>query len=66
MDESDQATDREIKDRELLMNVKKPVGPEATGYCLNCEVRVQKDQRWCDIYCKEDWEARVHLGNKGG
>ena len=58
MDESDQATDREIKDREMLMKLKKPEGPKATGFCLNCEEPLAPNIRWCDLFCQRDWLAR--------
>jgi hypothetical protein len=29
-----------------------------TGYCLNCGEAIRKDWRWCDQYCRDDYEHR--------
>ena len=50
----DQASDREQLDRDLAQ--RKPAGPAATGYCLNCGEPV--DGRWCNPECREDWSKR--------
>jgi hypothetical protein len=34
---------------------KKPA-PQATGFCLNCGVPVEKGRRWCGAECRDDWE----------
>ena len=31
---------------------------EPTGKCLNCGVSLQKNKRWCDLYCQHDWNLR--------
>lgn len=35
---------------------RKPEGPVATGWCLNCEKETPEGRRWCDTDCRDDWE----------
>lgn len=42
--------------RRSALSQKKPEGPEATGYCLNCEARLGPNRRWCDAPCRDDWQ----------
>lgn len=44
---------------------RKPTGPEATGFCLNCGVALfTKPQRtallprWCDTNCRDTWQRK--------
>lgn len=30
--------------------------PAATGACLFCEEPLDKPKRWCDSYCRDDWQ----------
>jgi hypothetical protein len=32
--------------------------PAATGQCLNCQADLPPNLRWCDIDCRDDWQAR--------
>ena len=36
---------------------RKPEGPKATGKCLWCDEATGKDQRWCDAWCRDQWQA---------
>lgn len=36
-------------------------GPEETGKCLSCGEPVA-GRRWCDIGCRDDWEADQRRG----
>lgn len=45
----------EIFRREALSQ-RKPEGPAAIGYCLNCEAHLAPKQRWCDAHCRDDYE----------
>ena len=42
--------------RQEALTTRKPEGPAATGYCLNCEAHLAPRQRWCDVACRTDWE----------
>ena len=54
MDESDWATDREMKDREICLKQRKPTLPEC-GACYNCNEPI-KAGLFCDRDCREDYE----------
>lgn len=55
--------DRASGDVELFNAVaaayRKPEGPKATGFCLNCEEAVEEGRRFCNFDCMTDWERRV-------
>lgn len=36
-----------------------PTGPEANGYCYNCNEKLESAQRWCDAACRDDWEKAI-------
>jgi hypothetical protein len=59
----DQATDREMQDRELaLMNVRASAGTlptlTANGKCYNCDEHVSDGATFCDSDCRDDWQLR--------
>lgn len=58
MDISDTATEREERDRDIALQLRKPAGPAATGACLNCDAPLPPGARWCDCDCRHDWERR--------
>lgn len=75
MDEVDRAQlEIEIHQLSLINNREKPATIEATGYCLNCDEKLEPcpkaiedqeqsiPQRWCDEDCRDDWEARETNG----
>lgn len=37
---------------------RKPVGPAATGGCLNCDEPVAVGCRWCGADCLFDWQRQ--------
>ena len=58
----DKATEFEELDRDLALRMRRPGGPVACGYCLNCDAQLPDGQRWCDDDCRDDWQARVGGG----
>jgi len=54
----DQASDRELLDRELALKRRKPAGPPPCGFCHNCNDPLPPNLRFCDGNCREDWEYR--------
>ena len=42
--------------RKAALSQRKPEGPEATGFCFNCEARLRAGLRWCDVACRDDWQ----------
>ena len=60
--------DRAQKDIETLAALaehhkQEPTAKE-TGYCLFCGEPLEKGRRWCDAYCRDDWEKLNKM--KGG
>jgi hypothetical protein len=53
----DQATDKEMRDRELAIKAARSQNKaiEFTGRCLSCEEHIDKG-RFCDAACREDFE----------
>ena len=63
MDEADRAQ----MDMEQYSSVRKQQeeSPKSTGYCLYCGEKLKnKDQRWCDKDCRDDWEREWKLKKK--
>ena len=59
MDELDLLTEREeLAGPARIAASRKPVGPEATGRCLNCDEHVPTGSRWCNAECFSDWQKR--------
>jgi len=59
-DESDQATEREMRDTELAIQVARQSNRNipSTGVCYNCGETLAGELRWCDRDCRDDWESR--------
>lgn len=55
-DFADLGAAREQLDTELALQIRKPEGPQATGYCLSCGAVLCADLRWCDADCRDDWQ----------
>ena len=52
----DQANETAEIFRRSALSQRKPEGPAATGYCLNCDARLAPKLRWCGPACRDDWE----------
>lgn len=60
-DEIDIANERAQLRLDKYLEVRKPVGPVPTGFCLNCNDPFDEDiieRRWCDFDCQSDWAKR--------
>lgn len=62
MDVSDQATAREEQERALSLQQRRPAGPLACGACHNCDAPLPDGMRFCDLDCRDDWQARQVRG----
>jgi hypothetical protein len=51
----DDATMREEHFRETALKKRKPNGPVAVGHCLFCNALLDDNRRWCDEWCRDDW-----------
>ncbi len=61
-DIADRAGDREEQDRAISLALRKPSGPDATGYCLNCDTSVPPGHRWFDADCRDMWQMIQRAG----
>ena len=56
-DDIDRACDREQLDRERAIEAARQINYiAATGYCLECGEPVSDGKRWCDNFCRDDWQ----------
>lgn len=59
MDIADITAERmEFLDALSVKNSRKPEGPVATGFCLNCGEPLEPGVRWCNRDCSTDWSKR--------
>ena len=63
----DQASENESKERERLIERARRAKPIlATGHCLCCNAELKNGKRWCDEWCRDEWqleqEARKRYG----
>lgn len=59
MDDADRAQIEIEREQARLMRIRRPAGPEATGYCLWCGEPVPEGYRWCGPECRDAWEAHA-------
>lgn len=59
-DDIDRAQDHIEREEAMRRKYSNPnkLEVEATGECLNCFEPLPIGMRWCDNFCKEDWEKR--------
>lgn len=57
MDDTDIATEREELARAAAISQRKPTGPAAMGFCHFCETPIAVGHRWCNVDCRNDWQA---------
>lgn len=66
-DISDRATRLEELETEARVRAvraaAKQLSVQPTGECLSCGEELEGDRRWCDAYCRDDWE-RENRGRK--
>ena len=51
----DDASMREEHFLKVALSTRKPNGPAATGRCLYCNAELPDTRRWCDEWCRDDW-----------
>lgn len=59
-DEADRANEQAERLLNAALNMRKPEGPDATGYCLWCGEPLTGKRRWCDAKCRDAWEDAVN------
>jgi len=55
-DENDQATELESQLREAALARREPEGPPSCGACYYCGAPLKDGRRFCDAYCRDDWQ----------
>ena len=57
---ADKANDLVSMNEELALRSLRSQKPKAlfTGFCLHCEEVVEEPKRWCDSFCRDQWEVR--------
>lgn len=51
----DDASMREEHFLNVALQQRKPSGPTANGRCLYCNAELSNNKRWCDEWCRDDW-----------
>ena len=51
--------------KSALSNMK-PEGPKANGSCHNCAEPLHNGTRFCDMWCRDDWQVREDKKSKRG
>lgn len=62
-DNLDRANDELEMGLAQALRQRKAEGPKPTGYCLWCDETVGDTLRWCDAWCRDQWEAH-HKPNR--
>lgn len=58
-DDADRTQDRIELEEKIRRKYRQTDAPiMGTGFCLNCGEALSKDMRWCDQYCRDDYEQR--------
>lgn len=60
-DKNDAATETEELFRDLALRYRAPEAPAATGRCLFCDEPLPKGRRFCDAYCRDDYDIRSRV-----
>ena len=57
-DDIDKASDIEQVMRDSAIHIARQTKTliVGTGNCLNCDQELDDGRRWCDSYCRTDWE----------
>ncbi len=57
MDDADRTEERQEREAPFLFRAAmKPAGPQLTGFCSWCEEEIGNQSRFCDQYCRDDWQ----------
>ncbi len=59
-DIADKANDLVAMNEELALRSLRSQKSKAlfTGFCLHCEEVLEEPKRWCDSFCRDQWEMR--------
>ena len=40
----------------VTVDISKSSAPESKGFCLYCEEKTSREKRWCNTFCRDDWQ----------
>jgi hypothetical protein len=55
-DEVDLANRKADAELQNLIELRRPAGPDATGFCHSCGDCIGPVRRWCNAICRNAWE----------
>lgn len=56
-DQLDNASDIETAEREhMIQKARSSTKVQATGHCLYCNAELPNNKRFCDEWCRDDWQ----------
>ena len=63
----DDASEIESNERERLIQKARRAKPIlATGHCLCCNAELKDGKRWCDEWCRDDWQLEQEAAKRHG
>ena len=63
----DQASENESKERErLIERARRAKLILATGHCLCCNAELKDGKRWCDEWCRDEWQLEQEARKRHG
>ena len=66
-DEHDRASILEELARDLaIRKARNTPSLPSTGFCYYCSEKIGMGERWCDNYCRDDWEREQELIERRG
>lgn len=63
----DDASENESNERErLIQKARKVKQVQATGHCLYCNAELEEGKRWCDEWCRDDYQLEQEASQRHG
>lgn len=63
----DDASENENNERErLIQKARKTKQVQATGHCLYCNNSLNDGRRWCDEWCRDDYQLEQEASQRHG
>lgn len=51
---------------QIQLRARRPEGPVATGICLSCEAELAEGKRWCNNFCRDDYDRMTYAAQRNG
>ena len=63
----DDAAEVEYNERErMIQKARKTKSVQATGHCLYCNAELPDGKRWCDEWCRDDYQLEQEASQRHG